>query len=228
MVAILFLLGIAITKSELINAYELLKKESFELGFEDFIDEVNEQIIPLLLEDKEDEASKFVDRKRTELWRTYVKNRIEDVEKTLKPKPIFSEEVFSKVREIREKYTSVEAKSEEVTVIENYRQLIKEVEGLNEIVERERQRSAFNFLWKALEWGIVVSLASLTIMFYFVPPTIYVVPIPFGITIVIALIGYRLVRTYPYIERRLVILLVEFAIALISTIALVLVTGKPY
>lgn len=216
---ILFYSGITITESQLINAYKLLKTESFELGFKKFFIEVNEQIVSLLMEGKGDEALEFVNRKRIELWRNYVKERIDRAEETLKPKHIFSEKIFSEMRKIREEYAAVEKKSKSGSAPRNYKQILDRIEDFNEIAERERQRSAFNFLWKALQWGIVVSLASLTVLFYFMSPTIYVVPIPFVLAIVTALIGYGVVRKYPYISKTTLMIIIQ----ILSTIIVVIV-----
>ena len=150
-----------------------------------------------------------------------MEKRIKRLENALKPTYIFSEKVIEETQEVREDYMALKTKSTDISIVEHFKEVLDRIKHINIAAERERQRSALSFLWKALQIGIMTSLASITIMFYFMPPSIYVVPLPFVFAIGTALSGYVVVRKYPYIKKRHFMLIAQiFAQAILGLMAI--------
>lgn len=191
-------------KKDLQTLYERFSSESAQFGFKHPINDMNDQLVPLLLADKIEEAINLVVEKRFDFWLKYAKMSIKELENILKPKTIFEDKILDEVREIKRKYTLAEKKCKEkdLTAIDDFEQILENVNRIKERAESSRSKSATNFLFKSIQWGILVSFASLTAIFYFVQPIFYLVPIPFAIMMSVAIGGYILVKKYPYVATK--------------------------
>lgn len=206
---------------ELQNLYEKFKKESYEFGFKYPIEEVNNQLITFLFEHKIKDAIDFVATKRLEFWKNYVKERLSFVEGVTKPRVVFEESVFEELQNLKRIFTSADSKFEkkDQSVIDEYEEILGRVEKLLETVSSIRNKSAIGFLLKTIQWGVLVGLASLPVIFYFISPNAYVIPIPFVVMLAIALIGYFVVKRYPTVATRAnLIQLVYVIITLVVTV----------
>ncbi|MCP8309827.1 MAG: hypothetical protein H3Z54_14275 [archaeon] len=207
-------------KTELQELYETLKKEAHEFGFWYRLPELNEELTPLLLEDKINEALNLLIEKRLEFWHYYTWRRIAELGEILRPRTIFEDEVFNEVRESKQRYALAEKKCKEkdLTAIDDFREILENVNRIKERAERSRSKSAFNFFLKTIQWGVVISFASLTVIFYFISPTLYVVPVPFVIMISLAIGGYFVLKKYPYISTRGLMWIVSLIMAILIPI----------
>ncbi|MFX1483928.1 MAG: hypothetical protein ACFFCP_12175 [Promethearchaeota archaeon] len=174
-----------------------------ELGFSGRLKEIHSELVPLLLEEKQIESSQLLKKSRIRVWSQFVKQRIDKLEKDLRPPQIFDNRVFDELREIRRSHTEAELKIQrsDLSAIDDFRSILEDIDSTNEYAERLRSKSSFDALKEVLKTGIVITATLFGVFLVMGPEYLYWTLAPLGITLMVGAGMFGLIRVYPSISR---------------------------
>jgi hypothetical protein len=147
--------------------------------------------------------------------------RIEKLERKLRPSQIFDNKVFDELQSIRRSHAEAERKVQngDLTAIDDLRAILEAIDRTSEYAERLRSKSAFDAVKEIFKTGVIITVTLfgvfITLGQQYLPWTLA----PLGFTVLVAAGVFGLIKVYPSISIRHLLMLANVLILIVAILA---------
>ena len=166
---------------------------------------IADKMVHLLLEGNPKSAQEYLVNQRKSVWYDYIEARIRNLEASLIPKHAFDDVIFEKLVlwKSKLKETTNEIGSANLSAIDSFRDIDRNLKSIEEQVERKRSRYAEENAKFTLKVGLPTSGLITTVAFAYSPGLLTAIPAVWVFLVIITIGSYIATKRAPQIARRI-------------------------